>query len=66
MTNDEVTNLKSGENSNLSGISENTRLRLAAKTAKKEGVKKGVWTTLLFSFILLAAVGITGYSLYKC
>ncbi|MEI6048340.1 MAG: hypothetical protein WCS03_05535 [Bacteroidota bacterium] len=73
MKNDEGTNLKneegtiskSGENGNHSGISENTRVRLAARTAKKEGVQKGVWTTGIISFILLVAAGIIGYSLYN-
>jgi hypothetical protein len=61
---DDGTNLQSGENSNRGGLTENTRIRLVERTAKKEGVKKGIWTTAAISFILLLAVGIIGYSLY--
>jgi hypothetical protein len=65
LTNDEGTNLKSGGNGNPGGISESTRARLAARTAKKDGVKKGVWTTAIFSIIILLTAGITVNSLYK-
>jgi tRNA splicing endonuclease len=65
MSYDEGTNLKSGENANPGGTSENTRARLAASTAKKEGVKKGVLTTAIFCFLLLVTGGIVVNSLYK-
>ena len=64
MKNDEGTNLQSGENGNSGGLTENTRLRLAERTAKKKGIQKGIWTTAIISFILLLAAGIIGYSLY--
>ena len=56
---------KSGENVNNKPISESTRIRFAEKTAKKEGVAKGVWTTAIISFILLVAVGIFGITRYN-
>jgi hypothetical protein len=65
MNYDEGTNLKNGEKGNPEGVSENTRVRLAARTAKKEGVKKGIWITALFSIILLITGGIIANSLYK-
>jgi hypothetical protein len=65
MNNDEGTNFKSGENSNQGGTSESTRVRLAARTAKKEGIKKGIWTTAIFSLLVLITAGIIGNSLYK-
>ena len=65
MKNDEETNLKNGENTTPAGISENTRVRLAARTAKKEGLQKGIWTTAIVSIILLITVGIIGYSVYN-
>ena len=65
MNNDEGTNLKSGESANPGGTSESTRTRLAARTAKKEGVKKGVLTTAIFCFLLLVTGGIVVNSVYK-
>jgi hypothetical protein len=63
--NNDGTNLKSSGNPIQSGLSESTRIRFAAKAAKKEGIKKGVWITALISFILLLTVGITGISRYN-
>lgn len=73
MKNDEGTTIKnnegtiprSGENSNHNGLSESTRIRFATKTAKVEGVKKGVWTTAIISFILLLTLGVIGTSIYN-
>jgi hypothetical protein len=65
MNNDEGTNLKSGETGNQAGISESTKIRLASRSARKEGVKKGIWTTAIFSILVLVTAGIIGNSLYK-
>ena len=62
--NDEGTNLKGSENSNLGGTSETTRVRLAARTARKEGLKKGAFIAAIIGFIVLVGVGIFGYSTY--
>jgi hypothetical protein len=65
MKNDEGTDLKNGENGNPKVISEATRIGYAEKTAKKEGVVKGVWITAILSFIILVVVGIIGVSRYN-
>jgi hypothetical protein len=65
MKNDEKAFSKSGDNTNQNAMSESTRIRLAARTAKREGEKKGIVTTAIISFVILMAISITGYSLYK-
>jgi hypothetical protein len=57
--------LKNGETGNPGGISESTRVRLAARTAKKEGVRKGVLTTVVLCLLLVLTAGIVVNSLYK-
>jgi tRNA splicing endonuclease len=68
MKNDDATDLKNngtGSNGNQSGTSETTRIRLAARAAKKEGLKKGIWTVSILSLLILAIVGIIGNNFYK-
>jgi hypothetical protein len=52
-------------NSNRSTINDNAVARNNEKKAKKEGLKKGVLTTAIISFILLLTAGIVVNSLYK-
>jgi len=52
-------------NSNRNIINESAAVRNNEKKARKEGLTKGVWTTAIISFILLLAVGIGSYSIYK-
>jgi hypothetical protein len=61
----EGTDPKNGEANIHSGLSESTRIRFASRTAKNEGIKKGVWTTAIISLIILVAAIITGISLYN-
>ncbi|MGA2405949.1 MAG: hypothetical protein ABSF81_04260 [Bacteroidales bacterium] len=52
-------------NSNRNTINDNAVARNNEKKAKKEGLKKGVLTTAIISFILLLIAGIVVNSLYK-
>jgi hypothetical protein len=52
-------------NSNRNTINDNAVTRNNEKKAKKEGLKKGVLTTAIISFILLLIAGIVVNSLYK-
>lgn len=57
--------MKNDENSNRNIINETSVVRNNEKKAREDAVKKGVITTAIIGFILLIAVGITGYSLYN-
>jgi len=52
-------------NSNRNTINDNAVARNNEKKAKKEGLKKGVLTTAIISFILLLTAGIIVNSMYK-
>lgn len=54
-----------GDNSGNGGVSENTRIRLAARNARSEGLQKGALTTGLISLVILIAAAFTAYYLYK-
>ena len=53
------------DNTGNGGMSENTRIRLAARNAKNEGVQKGALVSGLIGLIVLLIAVITGYYLYK-
>lgn len=71
MKNDETTNYKneqgtgSGDNSGNGPMSENTKVRLAARNAKAEGVQKGVLITALISLAILIIAAIIVFTTHK-
>ena len=67
MKNDETTNFNGTGNTggDNPGISDNTRVRLAAKNARSEGVQKGVLTTALISLLILVIAAIVIYTMFK-
>jgi hypothetical protein len=69
MKNDETTNFKNeqgtGDSSGNGSMSENTRVRLAARNAKAEGVQKGVLTTALISLAILIIAAVIVFTTHK-
>jgi hypothetical protein len=66
MKNDETTNFAPGNTGgDSSGMSENTRVRLAAKNARSEGIQRGVLITALICLLIIVAAGIVLYSMHK-
>jgi len=52
-------------NSNRNVVNDNAALRNNEKKAKKEGMKKGILTTVIISFLLLVTAGFIVNSMYK-
>ncbi len=48
-----------------SGMSETTKARFAAREARSEGLRKGVWTSVAISLVVLITVGIFGISRFN-
>jgi hypothetical protein len=66
MKNDETTNYGPGNaGGDNNGMSENTRVRLAAKNARSEGIQRGVLTTALISLLILVVAAIIVFSMHK-
>jgi hypothetical protein len=63
--NDQGTTPKKDESGIHSGMSETTKARFAAREARTEGLKKGVWTTIALSLVLLAAVVMFGITRFN-
>jgi len=67
MKNDESTNFSGSGNTggDNAGMSENTRVRLAAKNARSEGIQKGVITTALISLAIIVVAAIVLFTMHK-
>lgn len=65
LKNDQGATPKKDETGLHSGMSETTRIRFASREARSEGLKKGVWTTVAVSFVILVTAGIFGVSRFN-
>jgi len=57
--------MESTENNKKNPAVDNTIIRNKIITAEKEGVRRGVTISVIISFLVLLAAGITGYLLYQ-
>jgi len=57
--------METTENNKTNPAGENSIIRSKIKTAEKEGVRRGAIISIVISFTVLLAAGITGYYLYK-
>ncbi len=65
MKNEEVNNLKTGDNNAHNIKNDNVGVRFNEKRARKEGATKGVLITSIISFILLLSTGVIFYTQYN-
>jgi hypothetical protein len=63
--NDQGSNPKKDETGIHSGMSETTKVRFAAREARNEGIRKGVWTSVAISLVILVTLGIFGISRFN-
>ena len=63
--NDQGSNPKKDEPGIHSGMSETTKVRFAAREARNEGLRKGVWTSVAISLVILVTLGIFGISRFN-